>query len=326
VVDTGSTELPVESVAGEAGSHATEAFALLGNETRLAILLAIWDLHDPHAADNVVRFSEIFERVDYDDPGNMSYHLDQLEGQFVRKHPDGKGYELRTPALKFIQAVIAGAGVQDATRETAEIDQACPFCGAPTAIRYRDGLVVQVCTECEGVTDRDVDGFLSAVPFDPAGLTDRTPEEVRAASRVAAWRQTQIMFDGLCPACSGPVESWLECCPDHDTDGICETCGTQFAAWARFQCRTCRNHNLSSPKALALFYPAMTAFYENHGISTRIHADDFESVARVFDLMDDQEMAVIDQEPPRAEVTATIGDDEIRLIVDERARVVDVRR
>ena len=150
---TNSSELPLEVSVGAAGSHATEAFAALGNETRLAILLVLWEKHDPHADDNRVPFSEIYDRVDYDDPGSFSYHLEQLKGKFIRQHTEGEGYELRTPGLKFVQVVIAGAGVQDAALEATEIDQLCPFCDAPTAISYHDGLVIQVCTQCEGVSD-----------------------------------------------------------------------------------------------------------------------------------------------------------------------------
>ena len=164
------------------------------------------------------------------------------------------------------------------------------------------------------------------MPFDPAGLAERTAEEIRAASRVAAWRQTQIMFDGLCPACSGPVDAWLDCCPDHDPTGICEHCGTKFAVLARFQCLICKNHNVSSPKALAMFHPDVQGFYAKHGVSTRIHAGDFESVKRVFDLMADHRVNLIDEESPLAAVTASVADDEIRLTFDETARVVDVRR
>lgn len=327
MTDSETAELPLETTVGAAGPHATAAFALLGNETRLAILLALWELYDPHATDNIVSFSEIFDRVEYEDPGSFSYHLQQLTGQFIRQYADGEGYELRVPALRFIHAVIAGAGVQDETLETTEIDQPCPFCDAPTAISYEEGLVAHVCTECEGVTtEENIHGYLSTVPFDPAGLTERTPEEIRAASRVAAWRQTQIMFEGLCPACSGSVESWLECCPDHDQNGICERCGTKFSVLARFQCRICKNHNVSSPKALALFHPAVMAFYEGHGISTRIRADDPESVRRVFGLMDGHEVQVVAEEPLRATVTASVADDEVELAFDETATVTGVRQ
>lgn len=318
--------LPLDVTPGEAGSHATEAFSLLGNETRLAILLALWEKYDPHVTDNTVSFSEIYALVDYDDPGSFRYHLRQLDGQFIR-HTEDEGYELRVPGRRFIQAVIAGAGVQDATLEPTVIDQPCPFCEAPTAIQYREGLLIHSCTDCEGVTtEAAVPGFLSAVPLDPAGLTNRTPAQIRAASRVAAWRQTQFMFDGLCPACSSPVQRWLDYCPDHDSDGICGQCGSKYAVVARFECQVCKNHNVSSPKALALFHPAVIAFYETRGVRTRFRADDFESVRRVFGLMKSHTVEVIADDPLRVAVVVNRDTDEIRLTFDEAASVIDVNR
>lgn len=311
-----------------AGAHATEAFALLGNETRLAVLMALWEEYDPHADENAVPFSRIFERVDYDDPGNLSYHLGKLEGQFVRQRAERGGYELRETGLKLVRAVIAGAGVADVTLEATRIDQPCPFCDATTAVSYREGVVVHACTTCEGAAPgrTETDGFLSAVPFDPAGLAGRSPQEVRAASTVAAVRQVQSLFDGLCPACSGPVDSWLEHCADHDPTGDCERCGMKSATLARFQCQVCKNHSASAPESLALFHPAVISFYDDRGVSTRIRADDFESVRRVFDLVDGHGMELVSEDPPRVAVTATLDGDGVRLTFDEAASVVDVRR
>jgi hypothetical protein len=187
-------------------------------------------------------------------------------------------------------------------------------------------LVIQTCTGCEGVTERNGRGFLSAVPFDPAGLAERTADEIRAASRVAAWRQTQLMSEGLCPACSGSVEGWLDCCSNHDPTGICEQCGTKFAVLARFECQVCKNHNVSSPKALAMFNPDVQGFYANHGVSTRVHADDFESVKRVFELMDDHRVEIVDEDPPRATVTIPFDDAEFHLTFDETVHVTDDSR
>lgn len=310
------------------GSQAAEAFALLGNETRLAILLALWEEYDPHANDNAVPFSRIFDRVDRDDRGNVSYHLTKLDGQFVQQRTERGGYELRETGLKLVRAVIAGAGVQEVELEPTEIDQACPFCGATTAVSYRDGVVVHACTECDGVgpAQADTEGFLSAVSFDPAGLSERTPAEVRTASAVAALREVRSLFDGLCPACSGPVESWLECCPDHNPTGGCDRCGMQFAVWARFKCRICKNHSTTSPKSLAVFHPAVVSFYDDHGVSTRIQADDFERLQRVFDLLDDHEMELCSRNPPRVAVKAVCNGDEVRLTFDESASVADVHR
>jgi hypothetical protein len=68
------------------------------------------------------------------------------------------------------------------------------------------------------------------------------------------------------------------------------------------------------------------AFYEEHETSTRIRADDPESIQRVFDLMDDQEVQIVAEDPPQSAVTASVGNDEIRLTFDETATVVRVSR
>lgn len=327
-MSTESTDLPIDATAGEAGLHTTEAFALLADETRLAILLALWEAYDPQADDNTVSFSEIFDRVDYDDPGNLSYHLEKLEGQFVQQQGEGEGYRIRTAGLKLVRSVIAGAGVQDMTLEPSEIDQQCPLCGAPTTISYRDGLVIHSCTECDGAAPEqsDTDGLLSMAPFDPAGLTDRTPEEIQAASTVATLRQAQTLFDGLCPECSGSVDGWFEYCGNHDTTETCENCQLRFVARARFQCRICRNHKIQPPQGLVLFHPAVVSFYDDHGVSTRVRADEVGTVTRFYDLMDEHEVAVVSEEPLRVVVTATYNDDEIQLTFDDTVSVVDVRR
>lgn len=320
------TDSPLEAAAGAAGPQATEAFALLSNETRLAVLLALWEEYDPHADDNVVSFSRIFDRVDYDDPGNLRYHLAKLQGQFVHQRPGGEGYELRETGMKLVRAVIAGAGVGETTVEATEIDQSCLICDAPTTISYRDGHLYWTCTECEGVAPErtETDGFMSATPFAPAGLADRTPEEIRVAALAVGRREIQSMFDGFCPECSGAVEGRLVCCQNHEPAGGCAHCGRKFAVWAHFRCQVCKRANALSPKTLALFHPAVVAFYHDHGVSVRIHADHLDRARRLFEHMHDHEMELVATTPPEVAVTVSMDDETIRLTFDETVSVVDV--
>lgn len=315
--------------------HVTDAFALLGHETRLNILLAIWEAHDLHANDNTVVFSQILERVGHDDPGNLRYHIEKLEGQFVRQHTERGGYELRIPGQKLVQAVIAGAGVRNETLAPTEIDQACPFCEAPTTISYREGILFWSCTKCGGMAPSEQDGPpgnpappgpLTALPFDPAGLANWTPEELRVVTMVLGRQKIRSMFNGICPTCSGPVDSWFDCCPDHDPTGTCEECGMMVANSAWFQCRTCENHLTSMPHRLALLHPPVASFYDDHGVSTRVRADDFEQAKCVYDLMLDHEVELVAEDPVRVAVTATIDGDTIQVIFDEMVRVIDVSR
>lgn len=317
---------PLDSVQGVAGPEVSDAFALLADETRLAIILALWAEHEPHS-EEPVSYSQLYNRVDYDDRGNFSYHLGKLVGSFVQKEQDGGGYRLLDPGLKLVRALIAGIWRADETLAAREIDQRCQLCGGPTVVGYANRQVYWKCTDCSGIVPEgsEKEGFLGAVAFEPAGLFDRTPEEIKASSRVAILHHEGSMFDGLCPTCSGPVEGWLDPCLEHEPDGVCQQCGYRFSTRARFQCRVCKDHTTTSPMSLALLHPAVVTFYENHGVSTRFTADDFTSGKQIESLLDGHRMDIVETEPPRVAVTVSYDGDEIRLIFDESVDVVEVR-
>ncbi len=329
-----SAESPLEAAGTTVGADTAEVFKLLADETRLAILLALWEEHEP-LPDHNVPFSRLLERVDYDNRGNFSYHLEKLEGPFVTQHTERGGYELQTSGLKLVRSIIAGTGIDDTAVEDAELDEACPICEAPTTINYQDGVVLWTCTECDGVAPgvsewgsvKDhMEGVLDLTQFEPAGVVGRTPAELRAASKVAKHQKARSMFNGVCPTCSGAVDSRLEYCQDHDPRGACDECGWLLDLLAYFQCRTCEDYTLADPKMLPLFHPAVTAFYENHGLSTRVHTEDPGSVRHLFELMTDHGEDLLSEDPPRVAVTAAVDDDEIRVTIDETASIIDVER
>ena len=305
-----------------------EAYALLGNETRLAILLAIWEAQVPLAEDNAVSFSWVFERAPIDDRGNFSYHLDQLEGRFITQHEERGGYELLIPGLKLVRTIVAGTGVQEATVEPTPVDQPCPLCGGATLISYRQGVVFLECTACAGLAPgkAEIDGVLNAVYVEPAGVAERTPEELHTASVAATLAKARSFFDGVCPTCSGPVDSWLEVCADHEADGGCAECGLREPAVARSLCRVCKDFGGGTLKRFALFHPAVVSFYDDHGVSTRVTADDHEAARRVYRLIYDHTVEPLSVEPPRAAVTVELDGEAVRLTIDETVAVVDVDR
>lgn len=320
------TDSPLENAAGAAGPYATEAFALLANETRLAILLALWESYNPDADDNAVSFSDLYEQIDYNNPGNFSYHLDQLDGQFIRKRDEGDGYELRNTGLEIVKTVIAGAGVQDRDLESTEINRECPSCQSSTAVSYEDGVIYQTCTECDGTTtDRSLpEGYLNSMRFHPAGLIGRSPGELIAAAEVAAYRHMWTMFEGLCSACSGSVDASLECCTDHESSGRCANCGRTQAHWARFQCRVCKDHHVTTPAVLSVFHPAVVGFLYDHGIPIRWHTDEFQDLSRHSEQEPEYDMTLLSESPPEVVVSISIAGEALHLTFDETVTVTDV--
>jgi hypothetical protein len=134
------------------------------------------------------------------------------------------------------------------------------------------------------------------------------------------------MFNGLCPTCSGPVDGRLESCPDHDPRGGCDNCGFLIRLLVHFQCRICEDHDVVDPKRLPLFHPTVVAFYDDHGISTRVQADDLGSARRLFDLQTSQNEEIVSEDPLRVAITTSVDGDEVRVTIDETASIVDVHR
>lgn len=324
----GASDSLLESAAGAAGPQATEAFALLANETRLAILLALWEFHEPGSEDSGVTFSDLYDRIDYDNPGNFSYHLKQLEGQFIQKRQADEKYELRNTGLDIVQSVIAGAGVQDTSMDPIEIDRECYLCGASTVVSYEDGTVFLACTKCEGMMARDdfPEGWLHRARFHPAGVADRSADELIAAAEVAAHRHIRTMFEGLCSSCSGPVDASLIVCDDHDSDGVCSTCGRVFAYMTEFECRVCKDFHGTTPEVVSVFHPAVIAFYYDHGISPRWHADEYDGLTYVGGEEPEHETNIVSEDPPQVEVTISLGEENLRVTFDETVTVIDATR
>ncbi|MDX1744854.1 MAG: helix-turn-helix domain-containing protein, partial [Halobacteriales archaeon] len=305
---------PLEAAVGAASPDTVEAFKLLGDETRLAILLALWEAYDPQADDNTVPFSELYDRVDIRDSGTFTYHLDKLVGNYVESVEDG--YRLRNSGLKLVRAVIAGAGLEERRLEPTAIPRRCTQCDAPVELSYADERLYHSCTECDGhigpdSSERSPRGTLLAYDnFNPAGLTDRTPEEVFVASTIEYHRSVTLLIRGVCPQCSGPVEKTVIVCEDHEAPSgeLCPACGTWNEVRASFVCGVCK-YSGSYPAWVAVHdHPAVVGFYHDHGFEMTYGLDDPEECAELWKrLVREQEL--VSRDPLRVEVTVTGGDD-----------------
>ncbi|MDT3437432.1 transposase [Haloarcula sp. 1CSR25-25] len=329
-------ESPLELAAGAAEPHVTEAFKLLSDEIRLAILLALWEVYDPHADTNAISFSQLFDRVGVRDSGNFSYHLDRLVGHYVEETDDG--YRLRNSGLKIVRAVIAGSGLETRRLSPTEIPRSCYHCGAPVELSYEDERLYQLCTECEGnlgpeSTEQTPEGTLIVYDdFNPAGLFHRTPEEVFVAGTIEYLQAVKLLIRGVCPECSGPIEESLEICDSHDAadGGLCPNCGTSIrGGWnearVSYVCSVCK-HSASYPAWVAIFdHPAVVAFYHEHGFDMTYGLDDPEVCGRLFERLN-KEQTVVSRDPVRIRVTATYDGAALSLTLDGNLTVVDFSR
>jgi DNA-binding transcriptional ArsR family regulator len=319
------TPSPLSAAAGAAGPHAVDAFKLLGDETRLAILLALWEAYEPFADDNALSFSELLDQVGYDTSGNFSYHLQKLEGHFVESTLDG--YRLKQAGHRLVRTVIAGTGITNATLASTEVDADCWICGESLAISYENERLYTVCNGCGGKfasDDEKPPGTVMGFAFDPAGLSRSTTEDIFAASVFRAMQKFTMQMGGLCPACSGPVEGSIHICEDHDPDAICPNCGRRDEVKARWICSICKNAGHGPPGANLVLHPRVVAFYANHGLEIGYDSTDFEAIIRILRAMSDHQQELVSKDPPRIRVTIRYGDDALCLIIDDSMSVVNV--
>lgn len=317
---------PLTAATGATDSRAAEAFELLANEMRLAILFALWDARAPFEGDSGVPFSELRDRVGRPDSGQFNYHLGKLEEQFVEATEDG--YKLRPAGDSITRAVIAGTGLADSNLAPTEIGLSCPLCDAPTAITYRHGRLFQVCTECGGKygeRDEYPRGTLSVWRLHPAGVANRTPQEVYAAASIGMLHRGLAMIDRVCPDCSGAVDSDLLVCDDHtsDPDEVCPNCGRKDDIMAVYQCTVCKYSTAGPPSSVVSQHPAVISFYYDHGVDFQYNLD-FQSVTRMFELEEAHEQTIASTDPIRVRVTIQFEGDELTLVLDENLTVREV--
>lgn len=319
--DDSAADAPLHAVA--AGEQAAEAFELLGNETRLAILVALWESYDPFDASSAVRFSELRQRVGTTDSGQFNYHLDRLDGHFVAS--TDAGYRLSEAGLKFVRSVIAGAGIEEPTLDPTEVDATCTLCGAPVQVTYEGGWLYVLCTACDGLwagSDDRRPGHLAKFSLDPAGLVDRSPGAVYAAAWVTTFQHIYTMIEGVCPTCTGPVERALEVCDDHDDEGRCANCGRRVETIARLRCTVCKDWARATLGVVAKYHPAVISLCHEHGLDLQYGINDLghfnERLERTSSSVEH-----VSADPRRLRVTTEIDGEAVWLELDETLAVVD---
>lgn len=300
------------------GLSPEEAFGIVGNETRLAILRTLWD-----AAEEPVSFAELRRRTPAES-SNFDYHLRKLVGHFVRQ--TGDGYELRIAGEAVVRAVLAGVITADPSFDPTVVDAGCPTCGAPVEIRYRDELLLVRCTECEGSAGGDYpEGTYIGYPFPPAGLEGRRPKEVLRAARTFYDAKADPMVDGVCPECAGRVETTIDICDDHAaSDGaLCDECDTRYQCWAEFRCDNCGYARRSAVWYRVLARPEVIATYPDSAAlrdTVPFNKLAWENPPQIETVTEE----ITSRDPLRIQATIRLDEHVLRVTVDEDLQVLDV--
>lgn len=299
-----------------------EAFGALGNETRVRTLQVLGEAESP------LPFTVLRERVGVDDPGQFNYHLNQLKGHFVRKVENG--YALRESGSRVVQAVLSGVVTGSEPLEPTAINAPCPYCGAEVEIQFAEERVLVRCTDCPGsYAGSETDArFLEAAPrgtiafflLPPAGIGDRTLDEVLETAMNWTVLEVIALANGFCPRCSTRVDQSLNACEAHETaTEVCGRCLRRHAVCVDYACRNCTKVEERIPLGIHLLsHPELQTFARDHGIDPTRQAWEDGAVFVDYD-------EVVTTDPFRARLTFAVDDDELVLSVDESLAVVDTQ-
>lgn len=305
-----------------------EAFQLLADETRLAILTALWETQDP-VDPSPIAFNDLKELVDVDDPGRLNYHLSELSTDFIRRTDDG--YELREAGKRIMRVVVSGTVIDRPTIEPVEIDVSCLYCGGSTEMSYKEGQRFHYCSECDARCVGDYPtSLLGKEELPAAGLVNRTPNEIYRKGDIWIKARRDSVFNRVCPECSGrmPVER-IRICKDHDhkpkqtnKTEVCDVCGSMFWGMVYHVCEVCKYTWKDSTVFYPTIQPAVIAFYYEHGIEleTELH----EKRRHLFNLEESQE--VVSKDPLKIGISIRLDGDELTLTYDENMRIADISR
>jgi len=272
-----------------------DAFSLLGHETRIGIIQALWQ-----AGDDSVSFSELRERADVADSGQFNYHLGELVGTFITR--EGEGYELTYAGRQVVGAILDGTYTKQASIDPFEIDVPCVSCGSDLEASYDHESFFVQCPECEG--------GIAEFSLPPGALNGRTREDLVAMA--AHWTRAEyvLMRNGICPTCAGVAARSIE--PEFDV--------LEHEARVKYDCERCvwDGHSAIGPHFLS--HPAVTSFFAEHGID--LTDQWWEAVMQ----SSNQPTTIRSEDPWRISVTISVADDALELVVDGDLNVVEQQR
>lgn len=270
-----------------------DAFKLLSDETRMAILQAVWAAPDPP-----ISFTEIRDRIGRPDSGQFNYHVDKLRGHYLARTEDG--YELTQAGREVVRAVLAGTLTEEPSTETTSIDAECVDCGGELVARF-DGHGHVDCGEC-GAT-------VMWNEFPPAGLQGRDGSDLALAFDRWTQRRFRLAMDGVCPSCAAPMEVTR-------VDGS-SVDGGDIAA--RYRCSNCKYEARVPLFGHVLEHPAVIAFFHERGRDVVGQPYwHLRSIAREFTE------TLLEADPWRATIEVESDGDRLTLTLDDRFDVVDV--
>jgi hypothetical protein len=305
---SGGPQDPGESD-GEISGSIDDVFAILGDETRIEILLELAEVAHEEQIGSGLSFSALRDRVGVTDSGRFNYHLNKLTDRFVTRHDEE--YVARWPALMLISAIHAG--LYDDTSlesERATTEFTCSACLDPLEVRFVEGTLgtgVEMHCEEHGTTD----GYW----FPPGARTGRSALDAARVGYTRMLTNVRLARQGVCMECWGRVSTEYTTSDDLPW----ETTTEDDTAFVRAQCERCWNGLTVPLRTYVLTHPVVEAAFARRG-HERLEAADMLTTERVS-----YEETVTTEGPPQRTVRITLDEETVVMSVDEECSVHNPR-
>ncbi|NHN40660.1 helix-turn-helix transcriptional regulator [Halorubellus sp. JP-L1] len=277
-----------------------ETFALLGDDTRIAILRAMGE-----APEDALSFSALRERVGTEDSGQFNYHLRKLVGSFVRKAADG--YELTYAGRQIVGAMHAGTYTANATVDSLPVDGACPFCGAAIEASYADETVSTSCTSCGE--------WFNEFSFPPGSLDQFDGAALPLAFDRWMLHVVDGVLAGFCHTCAGRMTGRVVVGDAEDGAFAGQPAHLEFA------CGRCGDRVRTGGATPVTMHPAVEGFLYEHGLD--VHRQPSWAVWQDVPV---PSVDVVSHDPPRLRVVVAHEGERVVATVESDATVSDLRR
>lgn len=304
-----------------------DAFAILGNEIRLAVIRELWRAEAARRYDDgpetaeTMAYSELQAAVGVEDNGKFNYHLSKLEPHFVRRTE--AGYRLSGAGKGIARTVIAVSGT-DGVDLAPELSDPCPLCGGAMVASYDDQWLRVRCTACDGLFgDQAPTGTLFLTHFPAAGVATRSPDEALATGLYRCVLDITYLVVGICRECAGPVSGSVTVCESHDPGAGegCGDCGTPFRVWAELGCETC-----GFAKRLPVEMFATGILMATGMTTSRDFTADALSLGEAIDVLRNRVETGVSRNPLRVSVSVSLDAGTVELELDDGMAVVGFER
>jgi DNA-binding transcriptional ArsR family regulator len=291
-----------------------EAFELLGNQTRLAILRELAQKRRVNWQFDGLRFAELRKAVGVRDAGTFSYHLDELVGSFVEKH--GDEYVLRSSGLEIADAILTGRYGQEGDSRTATVKYVCPECSNQLEAFYGNGRFALFC---------DDHGYRIGTTLPPAAADGRSMGDLVDIAIRDMQQDMEQATEGVCFHCWGEmcIRLQQERPVEHPATGETYELDEEenaAAVVAVLGCERCETVAWLAPDICVTRHPANVAMRYEAGID----AATLLQLSPEFEV--DRSVDVLSQNPLRVELTYEEGGSWVQFVLEEDGQVHAVER